>query len=88
MLLYIDRFRWDFLDMHPNSFGSFQYLRQHGTFIPHVKPVFPPEDYPVWTSIATGNNDFFKNTKQNELCLMMYTMYNVLNGIYFESFTF
>ena len=24
------------------------------TVIPHVKPVFPTEDYPVWTSMATG----------------------------------
>ena len=49
------RFRWDFLDIHKKTtFGSFEYLKEHGTFVPRVKPVFPPEDYPVWTSIATG----------------------------------
>lgn len=49
-------FRWDFLDIHKDkdTFGSFKYLKEHGSVIPHVKPVFPPEDYPVWTSIATG----------------------------------
>jgi len=49
-------FRWDFLDLHDdtNDFGSFKYLKEHGTLIPHVKPVFPTEDYPVWTSMATG----------------------------------
>merc|ERR1719412_940185 len=47
-------FRWDFLDLHEHNFGSFEYLKEHGTLIPHVKPVFPPEDYPVWTSMATG----------------------------------
>ena len=53
------RFRWDFLDIHKKtSFGSFEYLKEHGTLVPHVKPVFPPEDYPVWTSIATGIFNF------------------------------
>jgi hypothetical protein len=48
-------FRWDYLHENRKSLTSFAYLRQHGTTIPFVTPVFPPEDFPVWTSIATGN---------------------------------
>ena len=57
------RFRWDFLDIHKKTtFGSFEYLKEHGTFVPRVKPVFPPEDYPVWTSIATGKRPCISKT--------------------------
>ena len=31
-----------------------QYLMEHGTTVNRVKPVFPTEDFPVWTSFATG----------------------------------
>ena len=27
---------------------------QHGTTVKKIKPVFPTEDFPVWTSLATG----------------------------------
>jgi hypothetical protein len=49
----IFRFRWDYLENQENL-TSFAYLRKHGTSIPFVNPVFPTEDYPVWTTIATG----------------------------------
>ena len=42
---------------HEKNLTSFAYLKNHGTFLPKVKPVFPPEDYPVWTSLATGTID-------------------------------
>ena len=48
-------FRWDFLYGQEENLASFRYLRRHGTFMPMVRPVFPPEDYPVWTSMATGS---------------------------------
>ena len=48
------RYRWDLLgDKHVNL-TSFAYLMEHGTTISHLRPVFPTEDYPVWTSMATG----------------------------------
>ena len=46
--------RWDFLKAHQKNLTSFAYLRAHGTSIPFIDPVFPTEDYPVWTSLATG----------------------------------
>ena len=33
--------------------------------IPHVKPVFPTEDYPVWTSMATGMQFYLSNQGSN-----------------------
>ena len=54
--VYICRFRWDFLHGHEKSLTSFEYLKKHGTSIPFVNAVFPTEDYPVWTSIATGQH--------------------------------
>ena len=39
-----------------DSLTSFAYLKKHGTSIPFVNAVFPTEDYPVWTSIATGQH--------------------------------
>ena len=29
-------------------------MSKHGSKIPKVQPIFPSEDYPVWSSIATG----------------------------------
>ena len=46
--------RWDALKAHQHNLTAFAYLRKHGVSIPSVTPVFPPEDYPVWTSMATG----------------------------------
>ena len=55
-IIPISRFRWDFLHGHEKSLTSFEYLKKHGTSIPFVNAVFPTEDYPVWTSIATGQH--------------------------------
>ena len=49
--------RWDFLKAHQHNLTAFAYLRKHGVSIPSVTPVFPTEDYPVWTSLATGRID-------------------------------
>ena len=48
------RLRWDYFSEDQENLTSFSYLRKHGTVIPTVQPVFPTEDYPAWTSIATG----------------------------------
>jgi len=48
--------RWDLLEAHLDDLTAFAYLREHGVSIPSVTPVFPPEDYPVWTSLATGRH--------------------------------
>jgi len=48
--------RWDMLKAHQHNLTAFAYLRKHGVSIPSVTPVFPPEDYPVWTSMATGRH--------------------------------
>jgi len=53
------RFRWDYLEDQKKPLTSFAYFKQHGTTIPFVTPVFPPEDFPVWTSMATGENQHF-----------------------------
>ena len=55
--------RWDFLKAHQHNLTAFAYLRKHGVSIPSVTPVFPTEDYPVWTSLATGRelNMILKN---------------------------
>ena len=47
--------RHDLLNDHVmKNLTSFDYLRQHGSYAPKLKGVFPAEDYPVWTSLATG----------------------------------
>ena len=56
--IYTFSFRWDFLEAHLHNLTAFAYLRKHGVPIPSVTPVFPPEDYPVWTSLATGKKIF------------------------------
>lgn len=48
------RLRHDLLNPHIKKLTSFGYLQRHGAFLPKVRPVFPAEDYPVWTSLATG----------------------------------
>ncbi len=53
-LIILGGFRWDYLEAHKENLTSFSYMRRHGSAFPKVKPVFPPEDYPVWTSLATG----------------------------------
>lgn len=53
-IMIIGGLRWDFVEKYPQILTSFKYLKKYGSFIPRVKPVFPPEDYPTWTSIATG----------------------------------
>lgn len=53
-IIILGGFRWDFLYGQEEKLASFRYLRRHGTHMPMVRPVFPPEDYPVWTSMATG----------------------------------
>lgn len=50
------RFRWDFLKGREKNLTAFAYLRKHGVSIPTVEPVFPTEDYPIWTSLATGQH--------------------------------
>jgi len=55
-VIILGGFRWDFLHGHEKSLTSFEYLKKHGTSIPFVNAVFPTEDYPVWTSIATGQH--------------------------------
>jgi len=52
-IIILGGFRWDYLESFQNL-TAFAYLRKHGTSIPHVSTVFPTEDYPVWTSMATG----------------------------------
>jgi len=54
-IIILGGFRWDFLGDRYTNLTSFAYLMQHGTTVDRVKPVFPPEDFPVWTSIATGS---------------------------------
>eukprot|EP00095_Tigriopus_kingsejongensis_P000745 maker-scaffold273_size229271-snap-gene-1.19 protein:Tk00745 transcript:maker-scaffold273_size229271-snap-gene-1.19-mRNA-1 annotation:"hypothetical protein DAPPUDRAFT_31637" len=53
-IMVIGGLRWDFVKKYPKLMTSFQYLKKHGSFVPSVIPVFPPEDYPTWSSIATG----------------------------------
>eukprot|EP00096_Caligus_rogercresseyi_P000795 TRINITY_DN1131_c0_g1_i1.p1 TRINITY_DN1131_c0_g1~~TRINITY_DN1131_c0_g1_i1.p1 ORF type:complete len:552 (+),score=85.44 TRINITY_DN1131_c0_g1_i1:73-1728(+) len=54
-VIIIGGLRWDLLNQERlNSFKSFAYLRKHGTTIQKVTPSFPPEDYSVWSSLATG----------------------------------
>ncbi len=53
-IIIIGGLRWDFLEAHKKNLTSFEYLRTHGTTVPVVEPIFPPEDYPSWTTIATG----------------------------------
>jgi len=43
-------------EMMTKNLTSFGFLKHHGTMIKKVKPVFPAEDYPVWTSLATGKS--------------------------------
>ena len=54
LCLFDSNLRWDALKAHQHNLTAFAYLRKHGVSIPSVTPVFPPEDYPVWTSMATG----------------------------------
>jgi len=53
-VIIIGGFRWDFLEGRIDELTSFQYMMEHGTTVKRIKPVFPTEDYPVWTSLATG----------------------------------
>ena len=54
-IIILGGFRWDYLEaFKPEVFTAFAYLKKHGSSIPMVDPVFPTEDYPVWTSLATG----------------------------------
>jgi len=53
-IIILGGFRWDFLGDRYTNLTSFAYLMQHGTTVSRVKPVFPPEDFPVWTSMSTG----------------------------------
>jgi len=53
-VIIIGGFRWDFLEGRTDDLPSFRYLMQHGTTVKRIKPVFPTEDFPVWTSLATG----------------------------------
>jgi len=55
-VIILGGFRWDMLEAHQHNLTAFAYLRKHGVSIPQVTPVFPPEDYPVWTSLATGRH--------------------------------
>ena len=52
--------------------------------IPHVKPVFPTEDYPVWTSMATGMQFYISNQGSNFLiCKPQFIIsYNQLSYIF------
>lgn len=56
-MAFFSSFRWDMLKGHEKNLTSFAYLRKHGVSIPTVRPVFPSEDFPVWTSLATGKYD-------------------------------
>lgn len=53
-VIIIGGFRWDFLEGRTEDLTSFRYMMEHGTTVKRVKPVFPTEDFPVWTSLATG----------------------------------
>lgn len=53
-VIILGGFRWDHLEAHKKNLTSFRYMANHGTTIPLVQPSFPAEDYPVWTSLATG----------------------------------
>ncbi len=55
MFIFLPSLRHDLLsEKIMKNLTSFDYLRQHGSLVPKVKAVFPAEDYPVWTSLATG----------------------------------
>lgn len=66
-IMIIGGLRWDFVEKYPQILTSFKYLKKYGSFIPRVKPVFPPEDYPTWTSIATGWLGLKLRCKFNEI---------------------
>ena len=52
-IIILGGFRWDYLEAYKNL-TAFAYLKKHGTSIPFVNTIFPTEDYPVWTTMATG----------------------------------
>lgn len=52
-IIVLGGLRWDYLKQY-NNLSAFAYLQKHGTTIPFVNSIFPTEDYPTWTSIATG----------------------------------
>jgi len=53
-VIIVGGIRWDFLEGRTHELTSFKYMMEHGTTVKRIKPVFPTEDYPVWTSLATG----------------------------------
>ena len=63
-VIILGGFRWDYLEaFKPEVFTAFEYLKKHGSSIPLVDPVFPTEDYPVWTSLSTGGYSLFRNKR-------------------------
>jgi len=59
-VIIIGGLRWDYLLPDPTTgkdnpnLKAFNWIRQHGTTMSQVVPVFPPYDLPTWTSLATG----------------------------------
>jgi len=62
LVIIIGGLRWDYLtpswwnmtEMAGDRLKAFDWIKQHGSTLGQVAPVFPPYDLPVWTSLATG----------------------------------
>jgi len=64
-VIIIGGLRWDYLIPDDTDYEleagtqnpelkAFNWIREHGTTMKQVVPVFPPFDLPTWTSLATG----------------------------------
>jgi len=83
LVIIIGGLRWDYLtpsywnmtEKAGDRLKAFKWIKQHGSTMRQVVPVFPPYDLPVWTSLATGlypettgvSGDYMFNLNTREL---------------------
>ncbi|XP_042889441.1 glycerophosphocholine cholinephosphodiesterase ENPP6-like [Penaeus japonicus] len=56
ILLLLDGFRWDYLDIHKSDdgFPGFDKFAEDGVRARYLNPVFPTNSFPNWRTIVTG----------------------------------
>ncbi|XP_071533474.1 glycerophosphocholine cholinephosphodiesterase ENPP6-like [Panulirus ornatus] len=55
ILIMIDGFRWDYLDLHRgDGLPGFERMITKGVSAKHLNPVFPADSFPNWRTIVTG----------------------------------
>ncbi|KAF4525121.1 hypothetical protein B566_EDAN005063 [Ephemera danica] len=75
LVLMLDGFKWDYLDLIPDKLGGFSEFVKEGVRAEHVNGIYPTLSYPSWTTLSTGLHaenhgilgNYFYNRKENAI---------------------